>query len=65
MSREFKAVVEGTKASELEKGHMIRDIKPGVVTYNIDRQDGSRVENKVMNFNNTICQYKKNIIFLG
>lgn len=33
MSREFKATVEGTKASELETGHTIKDIKPGVVTY--------------------------------
>lgn len=33
MSREFKATVVGTKASELETGHTIKDIKPGVVTY--------------------------------
>ena len=65
MSHDFKATVEGTKASELETGHLVRDIKPGVVTYHLERPDGSTFENKVMNFNNTICQYKKNIIFLG
>ena len=29
----FKETVEGTKASELETGYKIRDIKKGVVTY--------------------------------
>lgn len=65
VSHDFKATVEGTKASELETGHLVRDIKPGVVTYHLERPDGSTFENKVMNFNNTICQYKKNIIFIG
>ena len=65
MSRDFKNTVEGTKASELETGHIIREIKPGVVTYFTERNDGTKVESKVMNFNNTICQYKKNIIFIG
>ena len=67
ISLDFKATVEGTRASELETGHMVKDIKPGLVTYHVDHPDGngSIVERKVLNFNNTICQYKKNIIFLG
>ena len=29
----FKEYIEGTKASELEKGYKVHDIKTGVVTY--------------------------------
>jgi hypothetical protein len=36
VNRDFKATVEGTKASEMETGHIIKDIKPGVVTYQGD-----------------------------
>lgn len=62
---DFKATVEGTRASELEIGHTVKDIKPGLVTYHVERPDGTQVERKVLNFNNTICQFKKNIIFIG
>ena len=67
ISLDFKATVEGTRASELETGHLVKDIKPALVTYHVEHPDGngSLVERKVLNFNNTICQYKKNIIFIG
>ena len=57
ISLDFKATVEGTRASELETGHMVKDIKPGLVTYQVDHPDGngSLIERKVLNFNNTIC----------
>lgn len=64
--KEFKAAVEGTRASELESGHTIKDIKPSLLTYHIPvNDDGAMAERKVFNFNNTICQYKKNIIFIA
>ena len=44
---------------------MIRDIKPGVVSYTTERIEGTKIENKVLNFNNTICCFKKNIILIG
>ena len=57
VNRDFKATVEGTKASELETGHLIKDIKPGVVTYEGEEigGNGQRQQLKVINFNNTIC----------
>ena len=64
-SRDFKATVQATRGSELEAGHRVQDIKPGLVCYEVERPDGSLMEHKVMNFNNTTCQFKKNIIFLG
>lgn len=33
LSRDFKSTVEGTKASELEVGHIVSSIRPGLVTY--------------------------------
>ena len=64
--KEFKAAVEGTRASELESGHTIKDIKPSLLTYQIPvNDDGAMAERKVFNFNNTICQFKKNIIFIA
>jgi len=65
ISRDFKATVEATRGSELEVGHRVPDIRPGLVSYEVERPDGSVVEHKVMNFNNTVCHYKKNVIFLG
>lgn len=57
VNRDFKQIVEGTKASEIETGYVIRDIKPGVVSYAGDSigDDGQRQLLKVINFNNTIC----------
>lgn len=67
VNRDFKAIIEGTKASELETGYLIRDIKPGVVCMLGDSigHDGERQKIKIVSFNNTICQYEKSIIFLG
>ena len=61
MNNVFKDTIEGTKASELEKGYKIHDIKTGVVTY---RPTELSAPAKVMNFNNSITQFKKNIIFI-
>ena len=44
INRVFKETVEGTKASELETGYKIKDIKKGVVTYrasDIALEDGN------------------------
>ena len=57
----FKESIEGTKASELERGYKVHDIKSSVVTY---RVSDSSAPSKVMNFNNSISQFKKNIIFI-
>ena len=64
-TRDFKATVQATKGSELEAGQRVHDIKPGLVCYEVERGDGSMFEHKVKNFNNTIVQFKKNVIFLG
>lgn len=62
---DFKATVNGTKeAAELEKGHLIKDIKPSLINYQVSTPDGQSVERKVFNFNNSICQYEKYIIFI-
>ena len=57
----FKDTIEGTKASELEKGYRVQNIKTGVVSYRPTEQAALA---KVMNFNNSISQFKKNIVFV-
>ena len=44
-SSDFKATVQATRGSELESGHRVQDIKPGLVCYTVERpDDGSLVE---------------------
>ena len=57
----FKDTIEGTKASELEKGYKVQNIKTGVVSYRPTEQAALA---KVMNFNNSISHFKKNIVFV-
>ena len=57
----FKDTIEGTKASELEKGYRVQNIKTGVVSY---RPSDQAAVAKVMNFNNSISMFKKNIVFV-
>ena len=67
VNRAFKETVSGTKASELETGYKIRDIKKGFVSYRASDMmlaDGTYPVAQVINFNNTITHYKKNIIFV-
>ena len=44
-SSDFKATVQATRGSELESGHRVQDIEPGLVCYTVERpDDGSLVE---------------------